>query len=66
MSEHQLPNTESLDEEAMTEIKGVTNLIGPLMIASFIVYGGSLVIHYDGATTIPQLIKKVFSIFGLG
>jgi len=66
MSEHELPNTQSLDEEEMTTIKGVTNLIGPLMIVSFVVYGGSLIVHYDGVTTIPQLIKKVFLMFGLG
>lgn len=66
MTNLKMPQTKSLDENAMTNVRGVTNLVGPLMIASFVIYAGALFIKNDGTTTLSGLVKKVLTIFTFG
>lgn len=63
---YNLPETKSLDEDAMTNMKGITNLVGSLMILSFVAYAGALFIMNDGTTTLSGLVKKLLSIFAFG
>ncbi len=66
MNDYRLPDTNSLDEDAMVNLKGATNLLGPLILASFVIYGGSILVKIDGMKKLPELFKKTLTIFGLG
>jgi hypothetical protein len=66
MSSYKLPETDSLDEDRMVNMKGITNLLGPVIILSFVIYGGALFFKVDGPKLVPELLKKTLAIFGLG
>lgn len=66
MTDYRLPDTKTLDEDRMVNMKGITNLLGPVMILSFFVYGAALFFKVEGTKLVPEIFRKTLALLGLG